>query len=498
MNIIKLILAVLMLIPVLLLLLWMRKKKALSSTTDLNEPVETIELDSRLDYENVSDLQVVTAAQTEDTEEKEDLQSQKTSILTDNTLLCLVQGQNGWGVTYTPTQICALKGSTVVIRCTYRYPSWINNHFTAVDETFWFTKESNGVYVDLRTDPEYAGRVQYHCYKTDYSYSCALKGHEEFPSPSVNAPKLPSVSVRPSAEIVEGSSVTLNCSSDANPAANYTWYKKNVNLDLQPLSKEPQLVFSSIQSSDSGDYYCAAENQLGKRTSEYIFIDVKYAPTLPSVSVSPSAEIVEGSSVTLTCNSDANPAASYTWYKKNQILQQGPEGIYYFTSISYKDRGFYHCKSKNNYGQINSSSHFIDVRSNYTWYKENEDSPIASGQIFTIINFRLEHSGNYYCEAQNRRGRYSSTLHLIVVKGLGKSVFIMNIIKLILAVLMLIPVLLLLLWMRKKKTLSSTTDLNEPVETIELDSRLDYENVSDLQVVTAAQTEDTEEQEDLQ
>ena len=90
-----------------------------------------------------------------------------------------------------------------------------------------------------------------------------------------DAPKLPSVSVSPSGEIVEGSSVTLTCSSDANPAANYTWYKKNVNPDLQPLSKEPQLVFSSIQSSDSGEYYCTAENQLGKRTSEYIFIDVK-------------------------------------------------------------------------------------------------------------------------------------------------------------------------------------------------------------------------------
>ncbi|CAK6982814.1 B-cell receptor CD22-like isoform X2, partial [Scomber scombrus] len=76
--------------------------------------------------------------------------------------------------------------------------------------------------------------------------SCALKGHEDYRSPSVYAPKLPSVSVSPSGEIIEGSSVTLTCSSDANPAAKYTWYKKNVNPDLQPLSKEPQLVFSSI------------------------------------------------------------------------------------------------------------------------------------------------------------------------------------------------------------------------------------------------------------
>ncbi|XP_073331781.1 B-cell receptor CD22-like [Pagrus major] len=540
--------------------------------------------------------------------------------------LTLIQGQDGWGVTYSSTEICAFKGSTVDMSCTYRYSSTVKR----VQNKFWFTKESNGVYVDQRTDPEYSGRVQYICgnndctlritdlresdsaeYKFSFitnqeggrytgspgvtlrvtdlqvkvsgsthsswrdlkchsschlpdrssyiwykrgqkiqsqtsstysnyfnyadSYSCAVKGHEDFPSPPVYAPKLPSVSVSPSAEIVEGSSVTLTCSSDANPAANYTWYKKNGDPDLQPLSKEPQLVFSSIQSSDSGEYYCTAENELGRRTSEYISIDVTYAPKPPSVSVSPSAEIVEGSSVTLTCSSDANPAANYTWYKENYKLLQSPDGSYYFTSISSEDGGNYSCKAQNQYGQ-NSSSLFIDVQyapklpsvsvspsaeivegssvtltcssdanpaanycwykkngdpdlqplskepqlvfssiqssdsgeyyctaenelgrrtseyisinvtyaprlpsvsvspsaeivegssvtltcssdanpaAKYTWYKENGDSPKASGQIFTITDIRAEHSGNYSCEAQNRRGRHKATLQLI-------------------------------------------------------------------------------------
>ncbi|XP_062282332.1 B-cell receptor CD22-like [Scomber scombrus] len=578
-----------------------------------------------------------------------------------NLLDIMVQGQDDWGVTYTSTKICALKGSTVDIHSTYSYPSRMNNVDTTVDETFWFTKN----FVDLRTDSEYAGRVQYHCDKNDcimritdlrerdsaeykfrfitnqpggkytgepgvtltvkdlqvqvnpstinpssaelkchsscrlpdhssfiwynngekitrqtsssYStnfndgdnYSCAVTGYEDFPSPSVYVSKLPSVSVSPSGEIIEGSSVTLTCSSDANPAAIYTWYKKNVNPELQPLSKEPQLVFSSIQSSDSGEYYCTAENQPWKRTSEYIFIDVKYAPKFPSVSVGPSAEIMEGSSVNLTCSSDANPAANYTWYKNNQTLLQRSEGHFHFTSISSEDRGMYYCNSENKYGQINSSFLFIDVQygptlpsvsvspsgeiiegssvtltcssdaipaanytwykenvnpdlqplskepqlvfssiqssnsgeyyctaenrlgkktseyifidvkyapklpsvsvspsaeivegssvtltcssdanpaANYTWYKENEDSPKASGQIFTITDVRPEHSGNYSCEDQNRRGRHNSTLHLTVVKR--KSVLMMNIFRLILAVLMLIPLLLLILWMR--------------------------------------------------
>ncbi|XP_030282804.1 B-cell receptor CD22-like [Sparus aurata] len=550
----------------------------------------------------------------------------------------VIQGWNDYGVIYRSTEICASKGSTVDMRCTYTYPSRINGGDTEVNETFWFTKPSGKQPVDLRTDSDYQDRVEYSCYEksctlritdvresdsaeykfriitnqpdgrytglpgitlrvtdlevkvstssdpsrrelkchsschlpdgssyiwykngqkiqsqtsstySDYfnsvdSYSCAVKGHEDFPSPPVYAPKLPSVSVSPSAEIVEGSSVTLTCSSDANPAANYTWYKENGDPDLQPLSKEPQLVFSSIQSSDSGEYYCTTENELGRRTSEYINVNVTYAPRIPSVSVSPSAEIVEGSSVTLTCSSDANPAAKYIWYKKNQTLFQGPEGVYHFSSISSEDRGNYYCKSENQYGEINSSTLFIDIQyaprlpsvsvspsaeivegssvtltcssdanpaanytwykkngdadiqplskepqlvfssiqssdsgeyyctaenelgrrtseyiyinvtyapklpsvsmspsaeivegssvtltcssdanpaANYTWYKENEDSPKASGQIFTITDIRAEHSGNYHCEVQNSRGRHNSTLQLIVVAATWK------------------------------------------------------------------------------
>ena len=87
------------------------------------------------------------------------------------------------------------------------------------------------------------------------------------------------------------------------------------------------------------------------------------APKPPTVSVSPSGKIMEGSTVNFTCSSDANPAA------------------------------------------------------NYTWYKENNDSPKASGQIFTITDIRFEHGGNYYCKAQNRRGDCNTTLDLNVVAG---------------------------------------------------------------------------------
>ncbi|XP_062244271.1 B-cell receptor CD22-like [Platichthys flesus] len=444
----------------------------------------------------------------------------------------LVKSQNGWGVSYTSTEICAFRGSTVDINCTYTYPSRLNHLDTTVQETIWFIKESNGIPVDLRTDPEYSGRVENLCgnnkctlrisnlresdsavYKFRFttnqpngsltgsagvtlsvtapqlqvhvrrstanpsstwteltchsrcqlpdhlsyvwynnnkpvgrkkyfhlrhfnagdSYHCAIEGQERFPSPRLDAAKPPSVSVSPSGEIMEGSSVTLTCSSDANPAANYTWYKRSGDEQVQRLSEETQFVFSSIRSSDSGEYYCTAENE--NTASKRVLINVNYAPKPPSVSVSPSGEIMEGSSVTLTCSSDANPAANYTWYKENRTLLQGPEGIYRLSSISSGDSGVYSCKSENQYGRINSTSLHLDVQ----W----------------------------------------------------KSVIIMNIIRLTLVV-VLVPVLVWTLWTRMKKTLSLKSEVNEAVEMIESHNCPEYENVA-----AAAQTEDTEEQEDL-
>uniref|UniRef100_A0AAQ6IAS5 Ig-like domain-containing protein n=1 Tax=Anabas testudineus TaxID=64144 RepID=A0AAQ6IAS5_ANATE len=165
-------------------------------------------------------------------------------------------------------------------------------------------------------------------------------------------PNLPSVSVSPS-EIVEGSSVTLTCSSDANPAAKYTWYKSDTH--LKSIHEEPQFIFTSIKSSDSGQYYCEAGNTLGKSRSESVSIDVKCDES--------STDIVEGSSVTLTCSSDANPAAKYTWYKSDTHLKSiHEEPQFVFRSIKSSDSGQYYCEGENKLGKSRSESVSIDVK----------------------------------------------------------------------------------------------------------------------------------------
>ncbi|XP_036416961.1 uncharacterized protein LOC118800904 [Colossoma macropomum] len=67
-----------------------------------------------------------------------------------------VLGKECWGVTYTPERVCALKGSSVDLSCSY-YPGG-----QTVTKSVWFIKEQAGTEpVDVREDEEYQGRVQY-------------------------------------------------------------------------------------------------------------------------------------------------------------------------------------------------------------------------------------------------------------------------------------------------------------------------------------------------
>ena len=103
-------------------------------------------------------------------------------------MLCVT---DNWGVTYNHPSMCTIKGSTVKISCTYTYPSsyqfrthsyydrhdyppfdryyWdrgygrLPSYETVkanVINSFWFTKWPP---MDLYQDPQYAGRVGYHC-----------------------------------------------------------------------------------------------------------------------------------------------------------------------------------------------------------------------------------------------------------------------------------------------------------------------------------------------
>ena len=88
-------------------------------------------------------------------------------LLPDVLCVTVIQGQAVSRVTYTSTQICAVKGSTVNIPCSYTYPSAVGGVDTTVEQRVWLSQQ----FVDLTTVSEYSGRVQYHSENKD----CTLR-----------------------------------------------------------------------------------------------------------------------------------------------------------------------------------------------------------------------------------------------------------------------------------------------------------------------------------
>ncbi|KAG7313722.1 hypothetical protein KOW79_000055 [Hemibagrus wyckioides] len=273
------------------------------------------------------------------------------------------------------------------------------------------------------------------------SYSCAVRGHEALHSPAVYSPKNTSAVVLPSGDTVEGDSVTLSCSSDANPPVlTYSWFKKSAAADTR-LTTGQDYSISNISSQDSGLYYCTADNQLGHHTSTPVHLDVLYPPKNTRAVVLSSGDILEGASVTLSCSSDANPPVlTYSWFKQSAaadtMLTTGQD--YSISNISSQDSGLYYCTACNKPGHHNSTPVHLDVlypprnlsvtvissmsgdmgtllcrsdsnpNSSYTWYRKTKGGVILVGNG-TNLTLSSRENGFHYCTAKNGFGSSSSS-----------------------------------------------------------------------------------------
>ncbi|XP_072513042.1 sialoadhesin-like [Salminus brasiliensis] len=257
-------------------------------------------------------------------------------------------------------------------------------------------------------------------------------------------PKRVSVYISPSGEIVEDSSVTLTCSSDGNPPVQkYTWFK-----GTSLVATGETFTMKKISSVNSGGYKCRSSNEHGEKSSDTVTLNVLYPPKSVSVSISPSGEIVEGSSVTLTCSSDGNPPVQkYTWFRKvdKEVLQKWTNQIYSITNTRSADSGEYQCMATNTQGSRSSGYKSLTVLyapkkvwvsisesawsssvtltcssdgnpsvQNYTWFKEGGGSPVGSGHSYSAVQ-----SGSYYCVAQNTYGSQTAAAVLVTLEGVN-------------------------------------------------------------------------------
>ncbi|CAN9514068.1 unnamed protein product [Ophioblennius macclurei] len=212
------------------------------------------------------------------------------------------------------------------------------------------------------------------------SYHCAVLGQQKIRSNSVTlsvqyAPEDVGIYFSPQANIIQGSSVTLACGSNAKPLVKPNGY--SLFQDGEFFSSGRLHIISNIQPSHSGWYHCQAWNGVSRGGSDRfnsarVHLDVQYLPGNISVSVTPQ-HMVEGSSVNMTCSSDANPAAhSYTWYKwsdSGSLLRAGSGPLLSLPSVQAADTGFYFCEARNRVGVNNSTEVLLTLEMEHSGIK---------------------------------------------------------------------------------------------------------------------------------
>ncbi|XP_073763111.1 B-cell receptor CD22 isoform X2 [Danio rerio] len=283
-----------------------------------------------------------------------------------------------WGVKYSSSSVCALKGSTVTMSCTSTYTG--NYKLTPA---FWTkTIRTDEETQRLCSDPDKTGRVQCDSKDKDtssitltavteadkhkYYCSCTDKWNKRWTVVPGVWLDVTDLQVETQQTVVEGDSVTLSCKSSCSlPKETIIyWYRNTERLTGETLNN--QLHLQSVSRSDAGNYRCAARGY-EHLNSPPVYLNVEYKPKNVSVSISGSAVIESGDSVTLSCSSDSNPPAV-----------------------------------------------------NFTWFKDNQSSAVGSGQSFNISSFNSRHSGRYYCEAENKYGSQRSE-SVSVTEGVQRS-----------------------------------------------------------------------------
>ncbi|NXT72726.1 SN protein, partial [Chaetops frenatus] len=151
-----------------------------------------------------------------------------------------------------------------------------------------------------------------------------------------------------------GTATILLCTVDSQPPAQLTLLREGhpvassppgggdtprPSICLSPSPNSLRLEFREASQEDEGEYECQARSPLGATRASLTF---RVQGT--RVLVRPSAEVPEGTEVTLTCQAPHMlPGTLYTWFKNGQWVTEGPEPSLELRGHR-SDAGLYSCR----------------------------------------------------------------------------------------------------------------------------------------------------------
>ncbi|CAB1333941.1 unnamed protein product [Coregonus sp. 'balchen'] len=231
-----------------------------------------------------------------------------------------------------------------------------------------------------------------------------------------------------------GSDLTLSCSSESSPPAQFQWALNGTLLS----NMGPELRLENIQGNQSGSYSCWAHNTrtLRYQTSEPSDITVLEPISGAIITTSPKSSNHWGGFCTLTCDASGS-IISREWMEDGQLLSAGgnmiiseDNRVLSINPVKRTDSGQYLCRVSNpistadakhilivNYGpdgmeikgptEIEVGQKFTltcsadsNPPARYTWMLNGTEIPGHSHE-FTKENSEYSDRGNYTCTATN-------------------------------------------------------------------------------------------------
>ncbi|XP_041959452.1 sialoadhesin-like [Alosa sapidissima] len=325
-------------------------------------------------------------------------------------ILCAYQGKGGttshkWEVKFTSHHFCAVTGSSVVMPCSFTHPIVL-----MVTKVYWrYRRDHNKKFTDITADknPKYKGRIQYFWNKNKNKTNCTFKlsklmmsdngeyftrietedSENKWLSRSKVTLSVKELSVGIPEPVMEDNDVTLSCNNicSSKDIPSVIWKKNGQDLHVKQ-KHQNELIFQSVSTGDEGNYSCALKHN-EDHPSKPVELNVMFPPRVPSVSVSPASETLEGASVTLTCSSDANPPVeNYTWYRRTaaETVRVGTGERINF-NLTPDRAGLYHCEAHNSVGSLNSTG--VEV----IWSGGRKQRQVATPAAL-IITHNMSHS----------------------------------------------------------------------------------------------------------
>uniref|UniRef100_A0A670ZGG5 IgLON family member 5 n=1 Tax=Pseudonaja textilis TaxID=8673 RepID=A0A670ZGG5_PSETE len=170
------------------------------------------------------------------------------------------------------------------------------------------------------------------------------------------------VNISSAVTVNEGSNVNLLCLAVGKPEPTVIWRQLKDGFT----SEGEYLEISEINREQAGEYECITANGVSTQDSKHVLITVNYPPIITDVK---DSRPLIGKTALLRCEAMAVPAAEFQWFKDDNRLISGSDGlqiqnertrsILLFTNVTTRHYGNYTCLASNSLGSYNVSLRLI-------------------------------------------------------------------------------------------------------------------------------------------